>query len=207
MHSYTTTWLRLSTIIPAEELQTRLKAYWMLIANIAGLTSGFAYVVSATEINFGDEKVGIAKRADIFGFLITTSFMLSLGSTLLAALLFASVNILGPEGTIRFVQQFYWLCGKPLTLCLLGVFFMLASQVPTIATLYSQWVYIYVLVFGLSMLAGAAFLYIKVQRTMIRMMDEKIIASQRNLNIEQGNDTKDTATNNDQDEDIPIKYE
>lgn len=195
-------------MIPAEELQRRLKDYWMLIANIAGLTSGFSYVVASSEINFADAQVGFARRADIFGFLITTSFLFSLGSTLLAALLFASVNILGPEGTVRFVQQFYWLCGKPLTLCLLGVFFMLASQVPTVAALYSQWVYIYVLVFGLLLIFIAMGIYIKVQKAMIHMMDEKIIASQRNLQIDQGDDTKDTFIDtNNQDEETGIKYE
>eukprot|EP01084_Bolivina_argentea_P052052 95652_1 len=130
VHNYTRTWLRLSQVIPPDDLQKRLKDYYMLIANISGLTSGFAYVVSNSEIHFGDDKVGIAKRADIFGFLITTSFVLSLGATLLSALLYSSVNILGPEGSVKFVQKFYWLCGKPLTLCLFGILFMLFSQVP-----------------------------------------------------------------------------
>ena len=180
----------------------------MLIANISGLTSGFSYVVSATEINFGDDRVGYVYRADIFGFLITTSFLLSLGSTLLAALLYASVNLLGPEGTVRFVQRFYWLCGKPLTLCLLGVFFMLASQVPTIATLYSQWVYIYVLSFGIAVILTAAFLYLKVQKAMIHMMDEKIIASQRKLDVSAANDANNGNTNEkEEEEEVGIKYE
>ena len=203
MYSYTHTWLRLSSIIPPEELQKRLKDYWMLIANISGLTSGFAYVVASSEINFGEAKVGIAKRKDIFGFLITTSFVLSLGSTLLAALLYASVNILGPEGTIAFVQQFYWLCGKPLTLCLFGVLLMFLSQLPTIATLYSEWMYIYALIIGITVVIISGCLYLKVQKAMIKMMDEKVVTSHRELDLAPAGDKTDNTNNN---EDIGIKY-
>ena len=84
---------------------------------------------------------------------------------------------------------------------------MLASQVPTIATLYSQWVYIYVLSFGIAVILTAAFLYLKVQKAMIHMMDEKIIASQRKLDVSAANDANNGNTNEEEEEEVGIKYE
>eukprot|EP01084_Bolivina_argentea_P128757 227525_1 len=164
---------------------------------VAVNTIDCTYVVSNSEINFGDDKVGIAKRGDIFGFLISTSFLLSLGATLLSALLYSSVNILGAEGSVQFVQEFHWLCGKPLTLCLFGILFMLFSQVPSIATLYSTWVYVYSMIVGIVVIIISAFLYIKVQKAMVGIMSEKITSAQRNINTSENEQQNLINTDND----------
>eukprot|EP01083_Nonionella_stella_P141556 436486_1 len=193
--AYTKKWLALSKVLPPQELQQRLKDYWSLLANISGLTSGFAYVVSNSEVDFGDEMVGSVKRGDIYGFLITTSFLFSLGATMLASLLYAMVNILGPKGTVQFVQKFYWLCGKPLTACLLGTFFMLASQVPLVRTLYSTWVFVYTVIFGSAIIILSIFIYLKLNKGLMEMMDETISESRRDIlkNADNANDIE-TAT-------------
>eukprot|EP01084_Bolivina_argentea_P128755 227522_1 len=162
---------------------------------VAVNTIDCTYVVSNSEINFGDDKVGIAKHAVIFGFLIT------LLSALLSALLYSSVNILGSEGSVKFV----WLCGKPLTLCLFGILFMLFSQVPSIATLYSisTCAYLYSMILGITVIIISAFLYLKVQKAMVSMMSEKMIASQRSFNISQNE--QQNLTNTDDNIEIGIK--
>lgn len=84
-----------------------------MITNISGLTSGFAYVVGNGNADFGDQKVKGTNfsRQDVFGFLITTSFILSLAAVMLSATLYAVFNILSPRHIVRFVRKWYWLVG------------------------------------------------------------------------------------------------
>lgn len=211
------TWLRLSDVLSSEQvrinqpichlqsheqqgnmslidqLHQRLKDYWILVANVSGLLSGFAYVVSTAGIEFGEGSIVGVKLRDIYAFLITTSFITSLAATLLATLLYGTLNVLGPEHSKQFVKKYYWICGKPLTLCIIGVFFMMLSQLPFLATAYHVWVFWYGIVLLIAFVAGMLYFYVLLRGETIVLVngtkDEQVHLNEAGLTEVISNDT------------------
>ena len=78
--------------------------------------SGFTYLVyQSTDKN------------NEFGFLITTTFILSLGSVLLSSILHGAVSLLRPEQTKLFIKNSHGIIDVPLYFCLTGILCMLGS--------------------------------------------------------------------------------
>merc|ERR1719320_1944299 len=82
------------------------------------------------------------------------------------------VNVLGSKKTRDFVKDYHWLCRKPLPLCILGIFFMLMSQMPMIHATYSLWVYWYTFAIGILVLAIGVYLYCKLMSAMLGLLEE-----------------------------------
>ena len=74
--------LALTKEIDAEELQQRLQSYWSLISTISGLIGGFAYIVSNTDVTFGNNNFLGGSRSDAFGCITITTFLFGVGSML-----------------------------------------------------------------------------------------------------------------------------
>lgn len=143
-------WVRLSFILPGEELMERCRVFWELISTISGLTTGFTYLVTNQPPSFTVDIIeGTSlSRKEIYGALLVFSFLLCLSSTLLAATFVGMINLAGKEFTIQFVRTFGYLANVPLMLLVLGIVMMLLSGALSIGGNFGSVVWMITLIAG-----------------------------------------------------------
>ena len=136
-----------SETVKSADLHERLSQYWTLMATIAGLLAGFSYVIANTSIQFVNDHA--AWRRDVFGGLIIMTFLTALTGTLMSALLFGYLNVIGKENAKWFVLEWWLLVDVPLVFVNLTVFLMLITSLIAIGGLYSDWVWYLALFVGI----------------------------------------------------------
>ena len=81
--------------------------------------------------------------------------------------------MLGPEHSKQFVKKYYWICGKPLDLCIVGVSCMMLSQLPFLATTYHMWVFWSGIVLLFAFVVAMVYSYVLLRRETIALVNER----------------------------------
>eukprot|EP01084_Bolivina_argentea_P122464 217008_1 len=137
--------------VKPEDLHKRLENYWTIVSTISALIAGFSYLIANQDIKFENENIGQNghDRYEVFGALVITTFLTSLISTLMAALLLSYLNICGVENTKWFIKTFWYLPDIPITFCGLSICLMLFNSLIGVGGLYSAAVWYFALTVGL----------------------------------------------------------
>ena len=148
-----------------KSVQQKLKDYWGMIASIAGLIAGFSYVVTNTDITYKSQgTLDIETRYNVYGFFITLTLVLSLASTLIATILYGSINQIGASKDLLlwFCQEFEIYFSIPSYLLLLSILTTLCGCSISIAGIYDSWVWIVGVIVGGILFITVLCVYIKI---------------------------------------------
>lgn len=152
-----------------DTVQQKLKDYWAMIASIAGLVAGFSYVVTNTDnITYKSQgTLDIELRYNIYGFFITLTLVLSLSSTLIATILYGSINQIGDKDLLLwFCQEFEIYFAIPSYLLLSSIVTTLCGCSISIAGIYDSWVWIVGVIAGGILFITVFCVYIKILVTL-----------------------------------------
>lgn len=192
-------WLNLveAHTVKEEELHKRLESNWTAVAGVSGLITGFTYVVSNTDITFGQDGPLSEYRHDLFGLFSMLSFLTALQATLFSAGLFGMINLLGEENTNWFVQQNWYIIDLPLICCIVSIALMLISALISIGGIVSNWVYYTILTVGVVAGLGFMITFTRIQRQMyqrtVMLKNRRRMESQiGNGGVSRENDDVDT---------------
>lgn len=136
-------WVKLANNgVDKKDLSTRLKNYYTMSGTLSGLTSGFTYLVSTSNLEFkvADTVInGVTlPRINIWAGLVLTSFLFSLGSTLLSSMILGFANLVGVNNSYWFVSKFYLFLDLPIVLLIGSLIVMLASGLIAVGGLYES---------------------------------------------------------------------
>jgi len=155
-------WKLLAEVLESEELGKRLLKFWGLVASLGGMIAGFTYVVSNSTVQIpATSTLNGVKRQDIFGILVAFAFLSALSSTIVSAILWGNLNMIGKENSNWFLERYpSYFVRLPLNLLIFSLFAMLGSLLTTIDALYSRKVFWTVLVAGVFTIISVYTLYI-----------------------------------------------
>ena len=138
--------------IANKEVYERLKDFWGLIASLSGLIAGFSYViVSGGTPNFdeGKSSLSLETRTRLYGYFLGTTFVGSLGGTLLASGLYAFVIWAGASDVDWYVNTFDALFYVPSALLGLAIISMLFGTIVALSGFLADDVWWFCVIIGL----------------------------------------------------------
>ena len=137
--------------------------------------------MSNTETVFSNQEIfGFDNsRQDVFGVIVSMAFVFALLATLLSAINYGFLNMLGSENSKWYVANFYYVCGLPLTFCACSIILMLVSNLISIGGIY-DWTVWYIMFFiGIGFLLCFWFFYHKARKRVLRHLRAQVYHRQQ----------------------------
>jgi len=141
-----------------QKLLDAVTTNWKAMSTVSGIASGFAYTVIATDKHFNS-----VVAADIFGVLVTSSFIMTLFGCLLAQLLAGIVEAMGPSRTEQFLRDNCNIIRIPVPATVFGMLLFTLSCLVLIWKDFTDGVFYFAVVMWTVFIGFAMVLYARVQ--------------------------------------------